>query len=88
MFDLIRTIDENNLIPNFVGLKYTGMYGTPASFADIYNILEYKNGKYEVFGGRDEMLLQLLCTGVKAFVGLSYNFAGKIYYDLIEQFKN
>eukprot|EP00483_Globobulimina_turgida_P009789 UN09808 len=79
MFDLIRNIEENNLIPNFVGLKYTGMYGTFLSFADVMNILEYKNGKYEVFGGRDEMVLQLLCCGVKGFVGISYNFAAKIY---------
>eukprot|EP01083_Nonionella_stella_P109526 319459_1 len=87
MFDMIRHIDEHNLIPNFVGLKYTGMYGTFMSFADLMNIIGYKNGKYEVFGGRDEMVLQLLSSGVKAFVGLSYNFGANIYGDIVEQFK-
>eukprot|EP01083_Nonionella_stella_P301207 1032050_1 len=87
MFDMIRHIDEHNLIPNFVGLKYTGMYGTFMSFADLMNIIGYKNGKYEVFGGRDEMVLQLLSSGVKAFVGLSYNFGANIYGDMVEQFK-
>ena len=44
MFDFIKYVDENQLIPNLVGLKYTGMYGTPMSFADIMNILGHKNG--------------------------------------------
>ena len=86
MYDLIKTIEEYDLIPNFVGLKYTGMYGTFMSFSDVMNIIKYKNNKYEVFGGRDEMILQLLYTGIKGFVGLSYNFAGKIYNDIIKQF--
>ena len=88
MFDMISEIDKYDLIPNFVGLKYTGMYATFLSFADVMNIIAFRDGKYEVFGGRDEMLLQLLCTGVKGFVGLSYNFAGKIYNDMIKEFKN
>ena len=33
------------------------------------------------------MVLQLLCSGVKGFVGLSYNFVASLYYDIMHAFK-
>ena len=49
--------------------KYTGLYGDgpSKSFPDALKLLNYvdANGrKYEVLGGRDEMMIQCLVTGI------------------------
>merc|ERR1719433_2665152 len=79
MFDLVQIIDD--YMPNFAGVKYTGLYQYP-SFHDVAQILGYENGKYEVLGGRDEMMIETLAAGVVGFVGSQYNFAGDLYNDI------
>merc|ERR1719433_1754224 len=85
MFDLVQIIDD--YMPNFAGVKYTGLYQYP-SFHDVAQILGYENGKYEVLGGRDEMMIETLATGVVGFVGSQYNFAGELYNEIYSQWQN
>lgn len=61
-------------IPNLGGLKFThddlAEYGRLAAFAD---------GRYEIFFGRDEMLLGAVAMGAYSGVGTTYNVAAPLY---------
>ena len=85
MYDFFVSSDE--LIPNLVGMKNTGMYQN-LSFSELQKILRYKNGeRYEVLTGKDEMILQCLSAGVTGFVGSQYNFAGRLYNAVIKAYE-
>ena len=77
MYDLVLEMEKNGA-PNFAGIKYTGLYTHP-SFMDVAKILGYKNNKYEVLSGRDEMMIEALASGITGFVGSQYNYAGDLY---------
>jgi len=77
MFGFVKAMEAAN-VGNFVGVKYTGLYTYPG-FMDATRILNYKNGKYQVLCGRDEMMLEALAAGIKGFVGSQYNFIGDHY---------
>jgi hypothetical protein len=66
------------LAPNFAGVKYTGMYTYPG-MVDAQRIMNYKEGKFEVLSGREEMMLEALSIGIKGHVGSQFNFAGDLY---------
>lgn len=76
MFDFVKEIEP--MAPNFAGIKYTGLYNNPG-YMDVMRILNYKHGKYEVFSGREEMMLEGLAIGLKGHVGSQFNFAGDLY---------
>jgi N-acetylneuraminate lyase len=61
-------------IPSFAGLKFTH-----ENLADYAHCLAYENGRYEIFFGRDEMLLGALAMGATSGVGTTYNAAAPLY---------
>ncbi len=68
-------------IPNFAGLKFTD------ASLDAYALcVERAAGQYEIFFGRDEMLLAGLSMGCTSAVGSTYNFAAPIYQRVYEAF--
>jgi N-acetylneuraminate lyase len=81
MLDLLEAIDDK--ISNFAGIKYTH-----EDFMDFLSCQNYKNGKYEMFWGRDENMLSALVLGTKGFIGSTFNYAAPLYNHLITAFKN
>ncbi len=68
-------------IPNFAGLKFTN-----PDLALYMDALNYKEGKYDIPWGVDEWYLGALATGARGGVGSSFNYAPKLYQDLIAAF--
>lgn len=69
-------------IENFAGIKFTN-----PDLALYMDALNYENGKFDLPWGVDEWFLGALATGAKGAVGSSFNFAPKLYFDLIEAFE-
>merc|ERR1719401_2244850 len=84
MMNFVKAIEP--LAPNFAGIKYTGLYTSPG-FMDAQEVLNYKDGKFEVFCGREEMMLEALSIGIKGHVGSQFNFAGDLFNAIREQFE-
>jgi N-acetylneuraminate lyase len=70
------------LVPNFAGIKFTF-----EDMADFQKCLEFGKDNYDIFFGRDEILLSALRVGATAAVGSTYNFAAPLYLELIRAFK-
>src|SRR5690606_6840110 len=81
MLELIQVAEE--MIPNFAGLKYTA-----TTLHEYEACLNYKEGKYDILYGLDEMLLGALAVGAKGAVGSTYTFAAPLYKKIIESFEN
>ena len=79
MYDLVVTVEP--LAPNFVGVKYTGLYTHPG-FMDAMRVMAYRGGKFEVLSGREEMMLEALSVGIRGHVGSQFNYAGDLYNEL------
>jgi len=62
-------------IPSFAGIKFTH-----EDLEDYSECLRLAGGKYEIFFGRDELLLTGLSLGAKSAVGSTYNFAAPLYH--------
>ncbi len=69
-------------IDNFAGIKFTN-----PDLALYMDALNYENGKYDLPWGVDEWFLGALATGARGAVGSSFNFAPKLYFDLIAAFE-
>ena len=69
----------HNRIPNFAGIKYTH-----EDFMDFLSCIHFAGGKYDMLWGRDESMLSALATGVKGFVGSTYNYMAPLYHQLME----
>ena len=69
-------------IPNFCGVKFTN-----PDLALYLESLNYEGGKYDIPWGVDEWFLGALATGAKGGVGSSFNYAPKLYQDLIKAFE-
>lgn len=70
-------------IPNLAGIKF--------SHNDLHDLVEARqarSGGYEVYFGRDEMLLGALAMGATGAVGSTYNYATPVYREMIDQFNN
>ena len=80
MYDLLECVDDQ--IPNFAGIKYTF-----ENFMDFQRCLEYKNRKYNLLWGRDEMLLPALAVGATGAVGSTYGYMAPIYLQIIDAFR-
>jgi len=65
-------------VSNFAGVKYTGLYTYPG-LMDALRLHNYKEGKYEVLVGRDELMIEALSIGLQGFVGSQYNMVGDVY---------
>ena len=79
MTALLKKMDEE--LPGFEGIKYTH-----EDFMDFLSCLNFMNGKYQMFWGRDECMLSALALGTKAFIGSTYNYAAPLYHQIAEAF--
>ncbi len=68
-------------IPSFAGLKYTH-----SDLAEFMQCLDFKERSYEIFFGRDEILLAALALGARSAVGSTYNFAAPVYRRIMASF--
>ncbi|MBO9633145.1 MAG: dihydrodipicolinate synthase family protein [Chitinophagaceae bacterium] len=80
MVEFLRLGEE--AIPNLAGIKYTAH--TQHEFQACLN---YKDGKFDVLYGYDEMLLGALMVGAKAAIGSTYTFAAPLYLRMMEAFR-
>lgn len=80
MYDLLQEMDA--MIPNLAGIKYTF-----ENMMDYQLCLDYKDRKYTIMWGRDEMLLEALAIGADTFVGSTYGYNAPVYNAIIEAFK-
>lgn len=70
MFDFIQQADASGKIPNLMGVKFTNEI-----LMDFTAIGNWKDKKYQMLMGRDEMMTSALATGVcQADVGSTVNF--------------
>lgn len=81
MYDLLQEVD--GMIPNFAGIKYTF-----ENMMDYQLCLNFKDRKYNIMWGRDEMLLEALAIGADTFIGSTYGYNAPIYHAIIEAFRN
>lgn len=79
MIDLLKEMDSH--IPNLAGIKYTY-----ENMMDYQQCLEFKNHKYDILWGRDEMLLAALAIGAKGAVGSTYGYMAPIYHKIMENY--
>jgi N-acetylneuraminate lyase len=80
MVDFLRLGEEK--IPNLSGIKYTA-----STLHEYQACLGYKNGKFDVLFGYDEMLLPALAVGAQGAIGSTYTFAAPVYLRVIELFR-
>lgn len=69
-------------IPNFAGIKYTH-----ENLAEMKKCNEMDGGKWKIFNGFDEKLIDALSIGIESAVGSTYNYMSPIYLSMIEDFK-
>lgn len=81
-FPMIRLLEiVDGMIPNFAGIKYTD-----ENMMDYHLCLEYKDRKYNIMWGRDEMFLETLAIGGRTFVGSTYGYMAPLYHAVRERF--
>ena len=76
MLEFLSLAEE--AIPNFAGVKYTA-----STIHEYQTCLHYKDGKFDILFGYDELLLPALAVGAKGAIGSTYNYAGKLYNQVI-----
>jgi len=69
-------------IPNLAGIKYTA-----ATMQEYQACLHYKSGKFDILFGYDELLLPALAVGAKGAIGSTYNYAAKLYAQVVAYFE-
>lgn len=69
-------------IPTLAGIKYTA-----STLHEYQACLNYKQGKFDILFGFDEMLLPALSVGAKGAIGSTYTFAAPIYNDVLNHFR-
>ncbi|MCX7783111.1 MAG: dihydrodipicolinate synthase family protein [Meiothermus sp.] len=68
-------------IPNLGGIKFTH-----EDLMDYAAALEFGSGRYEIFFGRDEILLSAMALGATSAVGSTYNLWPSVYQHMAEAF--
>lgn len=68
-----------DIIPTLAGIKYTA-----STLHEYQACLNYKDGKFDILFGYDEMLLSALAVGAKGAIGSTYTFAAPIYHQVIK----
>jgi N-acetylneuraminate lyase len=76
MIELLKIMDKT--IPNLSGIKYTF-----ENMMDYQLCLNFKDRKYNIMWGRDEMLLPALSIGAISAVGSTYGYNAPIYNEII-----
>ena len=80
MHDFLTKAAEK--IPNLAGMKFTD-----------YNLMDFdlcvrlQDGKFQLFWGKDEVLLAALSMGAQGAVGSTYNYAAPLYLKIIQAFE-
>jgi N-acetylneuraminate lyase len=69
-------------ISTLAGIKYTA-----STLHEYQACLNYKQGKFDILFGFDEMLLPALSVGAKGAIGSTYTFAAPMYIDILDHFK-
>lgn len=80
MIDLLELMDAS--IPNLAGIKYTY-----ENMMDFQSCLNFKDQKYNILWGRDEMLLPALAIGATGAVGSTYGYMAPIYTAVIKAYE-
>lgn len=73
---------SENMIPNLAGIKYTA-----STIHEYQACLNYKNGRYDILFGFDELLLSALAVGAKGAIGSTYTFAAPLYKKIMQHYK-
>lgn len=81
--DMVDFLEQaEKAIPNLAGIKYTA-----STLHEYQACLAYKNGKYDILFGFDEMLLPALAVGAKGAIGSTYTFAAPLYLKVMELYE-
>ncbi len=81
--DLVDFLEQaENKIPTLAGIKYTA-----STLHEYQACLNYKNGKYDILFGYDEMLLPALAVGARGAIGSTYTFAAPLYLRVMQLYK-
>ena len=75
-------LQAEDAIPTLAGIKYTA-----STLHEYQACLNYKDGKYDILFGFDEMLLPALAVGAQGAIGSTYTFAAPIYLKVMELFR-
>lgn len=79
MLEFLKQAEQS--IPTLAGIKYT----TPL-IHEYQACLNYKDNKYDILYGTDEMLLSALSVGAKGYIGSTYNFMAPLFIQLRASF--
>jgi len=77
MIEFLRLAEDS--IPNLAGIKYTA-----STLHEYQACLNYKDGKFDILFGYDEMLLGALAVGAKGAIGSTYTFSAKLYRNIMQ----
>jgi N-acetylneuraminate lyase len=81
--DMVEFLEQaENAIPTLAGIKYTA-----STLHEYQACLNYKNGKFDILFGFDEMLLPALALGAKGAIGSTYTFAAPLYLKIVQLYK-
>ncbi len=81
---MVEFLEEaEKLIPNLAGIKYTY-----SNLMEMFQCLEFNNGKYDILHGHDELLICGLSLGAQAAIGTTFNFMAPLFIKLMEAFTN
>ena len=81
--DMVDFLEQaEKAVPNLAGIKYTA-----STLHEYQACLAYKNGKYDILFGFDEMLLPALAVGAKGAIGSTYTFAAPLYLKVMELYE-
>jgi N-acetylneuraminate lyase len=79
MVDFLKLAEDQ--IPNLAGIKFT-----KNNVVDFRYSKNYKNNKYNILYGVDEMFLASLPYEATGWVGSTYNHLAPLYYNIVEAF--
>jgi len=78
--DMIDFLEQaETRIPSLAGIKYTA-----STLHEYQACLNYKDGKFDILFGYDEMLLPALALGAKGAIGSTYTFAAPLYLNVMK----
>ncbi len=80
MIEFLRLAEQQ--IPTLAGIKYTA-----ATIHEYQACRHYKDGKYDILFGYDELLLPALAVGAVGAIGSTYNYGARLYNQVIKYFE-
>ncbi|MEQ7800882.1 dihydrodipicolinate synthase family protein [Pedobacter sp. ASV1-7] len=82
--DMVEFLEiAESKIPNLAGIKYTA-----STLHEYQACLNYKDGKFDILFGYDEMLLSALSVGAKGAIGSTYTYAAPLYLKVMALYEN